>query len=101
MNGIDDGRRAEHDFGRAALAERDRLARQPFQRAVRAELDDRVDFLLAREPEMKRDIGMARRQLEIVVVALARRRVAAVGLRRDDELAEPHERGTETRRRSC
>ena len=88
---VDDGRRAEHDFGRAALAERDRLPRQPLERAVRAELNDRVDFLFAREPEMKRDIGMARRELEIVVIALARRRVAAVGLHRDDELAEPHE----------
>ena len=88
---IDDRRRPEQDFGRASLAERDRLARQPFERAVRAELNDRVDVLVAREPEMERDIGVARRQVEIVIVALARRNIAAVGLRRDDELAEPNE----------
>ena len=46
---------------------------------------------LAREPEMERDIGVARRQRQVVIVALARGRVAAVGLHRDDELAEPHE----------
>ena len=88
---IDDRRRAEQNFGRATFAERDRLARQPFERAVRAELNDRVDLLLAGEPEIERDIGVARRQIEIVIVALARERVAAVGLNRDDELAKPHE----------
>ena len=88
---IDDRRRADEDFGRADFAQRDRLAGQPFQRAVGAELDDRVDFLVAREPEMECDIAMARRQVEIVIVALARSRVAPVGLRRDDERAQPHE----------
>ena len=88
---IDDRRRAEQNFGRATLAERDRLAGQPFERPMRAELNDRIDFLLAGEPEIERDIGVARRQVEIVIVALARGRVAAIGLNRDDELAKPHE----------
>ena len=88
---IDDRRRAQQDFGRATLAKRDRLAGQPFERAMRAELNDRVDVLLAGEPEIECDIGVARRQVEIVIVALARERVAAVRLHRDDELAKPHE----------
>ena len=88
---IDDRRRAKQDLRGAALAERDGLARQPFQRAVRAELNERVDLLLARKPEIERGVGMARRQVEIVIVALAGRRVSAVGLDRDNELAEPHE----------
>ena len=58
---------------------------------MRAELDDRVDFLPAREPEMERDIGVARRKDGVVIVALARERVAPVGLNGDDELAEPDE----------
>ena len=45
---IDDRRRADENFGRAAFGQRDRLARQPFERAVRAELDQRVDPFLAR-----------------------------------------------------
>ena len=39
---------------------------------------------------MESDIGVARRQVEIVIVALARGRIAAVGLDGDDEFAEPH-----------
>ena len=58
---------------------------------MRAELDQRVDPLLAREPEIEGDIGVARRERQVVIVALARRRVAAVRLHRDDELAEAHE----------
>ena len=97
---IDDRRRPEQNFGRAILAERDRLAGQPFERAMRAELNDRVDVLLAGEPEIEGDIGVARRQVEIVIVALARGRVAAVGLNRDDELARAARSGTGTPRRS-
>ena len=81
----------EQNFGRATFAERDRLARQPFERAMRAKLNDCIDLLPAGEPEVERDIGVARRQVEIVIIALARGRVAAVGLNRDDELAKPHE----------
>ena len=88
---IDDRRRAEENFGRAAFGQRDRLARQPFERAVRAELDQRVDPLLGDEPDMKRDVAVAGRQGQVVVVALAARRIAAVGLNRDDQPAEPDE----------
>ena len=69
---VDDRRWAKQHFRRATLAERDRLAGQPFERAMRAELNNRVDFLLAGEPEIECDIGVARRQVEIVIVALAR-----------------------------
>src|SRR5580704_13802699 len=88
---IDDRRRAEQNFGRATLAKRDRLARQPFERPMRAKLNDRVDVLLASEPKVESDIGVARRQVEIVIVALAREGVAAVRLHGDEELAKPHE----------
>ena len=88
---VDDGRRPEQNFRRTALAKRDGLARQPFQRAMCAKLNDRADFFLAGEPEVERHIGVARRQVEIVIIALARERIAAIGLNRDDELAKPHE----------
>src|SRR6185437_13922725 len=88
---IHDRGRADEHFRGAALAERNRLARQPFQRAMRAELNDCVDFFAAGEPEVEGDVAVPRRQVEIVIVALARRRVAAVGLDGDDELAELNE----------
>src|SRR6185312_6631106 len=88
---IDDRGRADEHFRGAALAERNRLARQPFQRAMRAELNDCVDFFAAGEPEVEGDVAVPRRQVEIVIVALARRRGAAVGLDSDDELAELNE----------
>ena len=88
---IDDGSRADENFRRAAFRQRDRLARQPFERAVRAELDQRVDALLAGQPDMKRRIGVTGRQDQVVIVGLASCRVAAVGLNGDDEPAEANE----------
>ena len=41
--GIDHRQRAQHDLGPAAARQRQRLAGQPFQGAVRAEMDQRVD----------------------------------------------------------
>ncbi len=58
---------------------------------MRAELDQRVDALASREPEMERDIGVARRRREIVIIALAGGEVAPVGLNRHDQLAKPHD----------
>lgn len=40
---IDDGQEAGDNFGEAGAAQGDRLARQPFQRAVRSDMDDGVD----------------------------------------------------------
>ena len=58
---------------------------------MRAELDQRVNPLATRQPEMEGDIGMARRQSQIMIVALAACAAAAVGLNGDDQLAEPGE----------
>ena len=85
---IDHRRRADEDLRRASTRQRDGLARQPFERAVRAELDEGVDPLAAREPEVEGDIGVARGKRQAVIVALATERVAPVRLDGDDQLAE-------------
>ena len=89
--GIDHGQRAERRLDGAILRERDRLARQPFERAMRAEMNQRVDALDLAQPEVERDIGVARRQREVVILALARVDAAAIGLHGDDQLAGAHD----------
>ena len=69
--GIDHGQWAERRLDGAILRERDRLARQPFERAVRAQMNQRVDPLDLAQPDVERDIGVARRQREVVILALA------------------------------
>ena len=57
--GIDDGKRPGDDFREAFRRERDRLAGQPFERAVRAHVDDRVDVrrMLQRKPECEERVA--------------------------------------------
>src|SRR5262249_13793069 len=61
-------------------------AGQPFQRAVRTHMDQPINALLA-EPEIERDIGMARNAGEVVIVDIAAFDLAALGLHGDDGLA--------------
>ena len=51
--GIDHRQAAEQRVGEAGRRERHRLAGQPFQRAVRAEMDQRVDALDLAQPEVE------------------------------------------------
>ena len=69
--GIDDRQRAGDDFGKAVFAERHGLARQPFQRAVRADMDERVAAEAFPQPQAEGDQRMARRQLRVVIVGAA------------------------------
>ena len=89
--GIDHGQRAEGRLDGAVLRKRDRLARQPFERAVRAQMNQRVDPLDLAQPDVERDIGVARRSCEIVIFVLARLAPAPIRLHRDDQLARAHE----------
>lgn len=69
--GIDDGQRAGDDLGEADIGERDRLARQPFQRAVRADMDEGVDPERFLQPEAEGDQVVARGQSGVMVVGAA------------------------------
>ena len=86
--GIDHRHRPDHRFRKAGPRQRDRLARQPFQRAVRAHVDDGVDPDDVPQPEPERQQRMARRQGRVVIVRAPARRPAAVGRQRDDGVAE-------------
>ena len=58
---IDQRRRPKHGFRRAGLREHHGFAGQPFQRAMRAEMNQRVDVSHVTQPEIEGDIGVARR----------------------------------------
>src|SRR5690606_11197302 len=49
--GIYDGQRSGDDLGEARTGKRDRLARQPFQRAVGADMNERVTAELFSPPQ--------------------------------------------------
>ena len=59
---IDHRQRPGDDFRKAFRGERDRLARQPFERAVRAHVHERIDLRDVLQPQPERDQRMARRQ---------------------------------------
>ena len=59
---IDHRQRAGDDLGKAFRRQRDRLARQPFQRAMRAHMHERVDLGDVSQPQAERDQRVARRR---------------------------------------
>ena len=69
--GVDHRQRPQHRLGPAFARQRQRLAGQPFQRAVRAEMDQRVDLLGLAQPGIERDVGVARRAVGVVIARLA------------------------------
>ena len=80
--GIDHRQRTGQRLGPAVGRQRHRLARQPFQRAMRADMDQRMQSLRP-QPEVEGDIAVARGAREVVIVVIARRDLAAFGLQRD------------------
>ena len=84
--GIDHRHRPQQRRGPAVARQRHRLARQPFQRAMRAHVDQRPRALL-RQPQVEGDIAMARHAGQVVIAVLAPRAVAAFGLQRQDHRA--------------
>ncbi len=84
---VDQRRRAEQGLGRTARVERHRFAGQPFERPVRAAMDQRVNAGPMAQPEVEGDIGVARGQRGVVVVALAAVAMAAIGLEGEREIA--------------
>ena len=97
---IDHRQRTGDDFGKAFRGQRDRLARQPFQRAVRAHVHERIGLRHVLQPQPERDQRVARRQRRIVIIGAALRRGG-----RDRAAARPGHcrnswRGNERRRRA-
>ncbi|CAM3446252.1 hypothetical protein PANO111632_19235 [Paracoccus nototheniae] len=63
----------------AGIRQRHRLARQPFQRAMRAHMDQRMGVLFG-QPQIEGDIGVAGHAGQVVIAVLAALGVAAFGL---------------------
>ncbi len=78
---VDDRQIANQRFGPTRIAKGHRLAGQPFERAMRTDMDQGIGLLL--QPEVKGDIGMARHAFEIVIVVVARAGLPALGLQGD------------------
>ncbi len=82
--GIDDRHGAEHRLRRAGRRQRHRLAGQPFERAVSAEMDHGIDCFAMAQPQVEGEVGVAGRPAGVVVVGLAVRGRPPVGLHGDD-----------------
>ena len=79
--------RPEDRFGKARLVQRQRLARQPFEVAVLARMDDGVHVLHHAQPRVEREVAVRRHQVGVVVRRLRIDVVAARGLQPDDDVA--------------
>ena len=55
---------------------------------MRAEMNERVDLRDVAQPEIERDVAVARRRRGIVILRLAIMRLSAFRLQPDDEIAE-------------
>ena len=85
---VDERDVAERGVGRALGRERERLAGQPLERAVLAEVHDRVGAPDAVEPPVAGEVVVRGRQLGVVVDADRVVAVAARRLDRDEDVAE-------------
>ena len=86
--GVDERHVAERGVGRATGRERERLAGQPLERAVLAEVHDRVRTPDALDPPVAGQVVVRRRQLGVVVDPHGIVAVAARRLDRDEHVAE-------------
>ena len=86
--GIDLRQRPCADLGEAGLRERHRLARQPFQIAMLADMDDGMGAELPVQPDVESEIPVRRRERRVMVAGLGIDIVAARRLHRDRDIAE-------------
>ncbi len=86
--GIDDRKRAGDALGKAILRQCHRLARQPFQRAVGADMDDGMGVEFLAHPLAEGDESVARRQVGAVVIGAAIGIAAAIRCQRHGDIAE-------------
>ena len=92
---IDQRRRAERDFRPAGFRKTERLARQPFEIAVLAEMHDRVGAERLPYPRIEREVVVWRDEIGIVVRRLWVDGVAALRLDADHDIAEAMDGETE------
>ena len=86
--------------GKQDARQRHGLARQPFQRAVRAHMDERIGLGDVPQPQPEGEQRMARRQGRVVIVGAAVARTPAVGRQAPPARCRTRARGTGTHRRA-
>ncbi len=87
--------RPQHRLGEAVLGQRHRLARQPFEVAVLAEMHDGVRPQHVAQPGVEGEVVVRRHQVGRVVAGLRVDIVAARRLHADDDIAEALDRQRE------
>ena len=85
---IDHRQRPGDDLGKAFRGQRHRLARQPFQRAVRAHVNERVHFRDVSQPQPERHQRVPRRQGGIVIIGAPLAQSSAIRRQRHQKIAE-------------
>ena len=65
--GVQVWQRAQRGLGKTFVRQRQRLARQPFQIAVLAHMDDRIGAIFVAQPGMESQVVMRRNQRRIMV----------------------------------
>ena len=93
--GIDDRHGAEQRLRRAGVGQRQRLARQPFERAVRAEMHERMNAEPFAQMQVERHIRVTRRAGEIVIAGFVSSFRAAVRLQCHEHIARLKNRNAE------
>ena len=77
---INDRQIACQGFRPAGLRQGNRLARQPFQRAMRPDMNNRINRTAGLKPQIKRHITMTGHARDIMIVSVSLRWVAAFRL---------------------
>ena len=85
---IDDRQASHHQFREARAGQRDGLARQPFERAVRAHVDEDIDLRNMPKPKAEREQRVARRQSRVMVVGSTISRASSVRREGDEDVPE-------------
>ena len=83
------GQRAGDDFGKARGGERDRFAGQPFERAMRAHMHERVEASRRVAAKARRPAAHGAAARRVVIVGAPFGCAAAIRRQRDNNIAEP------------
>ena len=94
--GVEMRQRPERGFGETFFRQGDRLARQPFQVAVLAEMDDGVGVESLAQPGVEREIAMRRNEVRVMIGGGGVDVVAARRLHAEDDIAESRDGESES-----
>src|SRR5262249_56824413 len=86
--GINHRQGSDQQFREACGGQRDGLAREPFERAMRAHVDESIDLHNVPKPKAEREQRVARRQSRVVIVGSTISRASSVWRECDEDVSE-------------